>query len=99
VAIVITGALFSLFHFQMDGFVPRWLLGMLLGWLYWRSGNFWVPVIAHFFNNAIQVVAQYFYAQQLTSVDLEQDVHVPALLALLSATTVFLAMRGWEKRT
>ncbi len=92
VAIVVTGALFSFFHLQMDGFFARWLLGIVLGWLYWRSGNFWVPVIAHFFNNAIQVVAQYFYAQRLSTVDLEQDVHVPVAVAGIAAAALYFAM-------
>ena len=92
-AIVVTGALFSLFHFQMDGFVPRWMLGIVLGWLYWQTGNFWVVVAAHFFNNGIQVVAQYFYAKQLTNIDLEQDVHIPFYAALISAALVLLAVR------
>lgn len=93
VAILVTGALFSLFHFQMDGFIPRWMLGIVLGWLYWQTGNFWVVVAAHFFNNGIQVVAQYFYAKQITDIDLEQDVHIPFYAALISLGLVLLAVR------
>lgn len=93
IAIIVTGALFSLFHFQMDGFIPRWILGIVLGWLYWQTGNFWVVVAAHLFNNGIQVIAQYFYAKQMTNIDLEQDIHIPFYVALISTTLIALAVR------
>lgn len=97
VAILLSAAIFSFVHFQFEGFLPRWLLGILLGWLYWRTGNFWVPVIAHFANNGLQVIGQYLYGQKLTTVDLEQDVDVPWLAALVSAVLVFVVMRMLDR--
>ena len=44
--------LFSFFHLQFYGFVPRLLLGALFGYLYVFSGKLWVPIFAHFVNNA-----------------------------------------------
>lgn len=96
VAILLSAAIFSFIHFQFEGFLPRWLLGILLGWLYWRTGNFWAPVAAHFANNALQVVAQYLYGKKLSTVDLEQDVHVPWFAAAFSALLVFAVMRQLE---
>jgi len=53
-AIWITAFLFSAFHMQFEGFIPRLLLGALLGYLYYWTNNLWVPIIAHFLNNFIQ---------------------------------------------
>lgn len=47
--------IFSLFHFQMFGFVPRMLLGAFFGYLLWWTNSLWVPIIAHAFNNSIVV--------------------------------------------
>lgn len=55
-AIWITAIVFSLIHFQFYGFVPRLLLGAWFGYLLYWSGSIWVPVAAHFANNAISVV-------------------------------------------
>ena len=55
--ILITGFFFSFFHFQFFGFFPRWLLGVLFGYLYYWSGTIWVPVLAHFINNGLAVTA------------------------------------------
>jgi membrane protease YdiL (CAAX protease family) len=69
------------------------LLGFLLGWLFWKTQNFWVPVLAHFFNNGLQVVGQYLYGKEVSSVDLEQDIQVPWPFALISLFLVWVTMR------
>lgn len=48
--------LFSAFHFQFYGLVPRMLLGAYFGYLLYWSKNIWIPVIAHFFNNMCGVL-------------------------------------------
>ncbi len=96
-AIVLAGAVFSFAHFQFEGFLPRMLLGIILGWLYWRFQNFWVPVAAHFANNAVQVVAQYLYHEKVSSLNLEDDIAVPLHIAALSAALA-LALGWWLDR-
>lgn len=93
VAIVIASAVFSAAHFQFDGFLPRMILGFLLGWLYWRTQRFWVPVAGHFFNNGIQVLGQYLYGKELSSIDLEKEVEVPWEFAAMSLFMVWVVMR------
>lgn len=48
--------LFSSFHMQFFGFLPRLLLGAYFGYLLYWSKSIWIPVFAHFTNNAIAVV-------------------------------------------
>ena len=63
VAIIITGFLFSLMHFQFYGFFPRWLLGVIFGYLLIWSGTLWLPIFAHFVNNAMAVFISYLIHQ------------------------------------
>lgn len=67
-AIWITAALFSALHLQFFGFLPRMLLGALFGYLLEWTGSLWLPIIAHFINNAAGVVI-YF----ITGAGLEAD--------------------------
>jgi len=97
IAIVITAIIFSAIHLQFEGFLPRVLLGLLLGWLYWRTGNFWIPVIAHFFNNGLQVVAQYLYGHQVSTLDLEKDVEIPWMAALFSVVLLWVTIRHIDR--
>lgn len=48
--------IFSAFHMQFFGFLPRMLLGAYFGYLLYWSRNIWVPVFAHFVNNAFAVI-------------------------------------------
>ncbi|MBI1287173.1 MAG: CPBP family intramembrane metalloprotease [Flavobacteriales bacterium] len=58
-AIWLAAILFSAFHFQFLGFVPRMLMGVAMGYLLYWSGNLWYPIIAHFTNNASAVILNY----------------------------------------
>ena len=97
IAILAAALIFSFIHFQFEGFLSRALLGVLLGWMYWKTGNFWIPVTAHFFNNGLQVVGQYLYGQEISTIDLEQDIDIPWAAALLSAVLVWGIVRSLSK--
>ncbi len=99
VAILLSSMVFSAAHFQFEGFLPRMLLGFLLGWLYWQTKNFWVPVIGHFFNNGIQVFGQYLYRKEISTVDLEKDIQVPWEFAAISIFMIWAVVRLIRQRT
>ena len=58
-AILITAFFFSAIHLDFQGVLPRFVLGALLGYLYYWSGSLWLPILAHFVNNAQGVVFSY----------------------------------------
>lgn len=58
--IVLAAFLFSFFHFQFFGFIPRFLLGILLGAIYWYSGSLWPAILAHFAYDAFIIILAYF---------------------------------------
>ncbi len=67
----ISAILFSALHMQFYGFVPRMLLGVLFGYLLVWSGSMWLPVIAHFLNNAIAVIGYFLIDKNLIKPELE----------------------------
>jgi len=60
VGILVTAALFSAIHGQFMGFIPRMILGVVLGALYWYSGSLLPAMAGHFVFNGLQVVLVYF---------------------------------------
>lgn len=68
-AVWITGILFSAFHMEFFGFLPRLLLGVLFGYFTAWSGSIWPAVWGHFLNNSTAVVAVYLYQHKLVKVD------------------------------
>jgi len=69
VAIILTALIFSAIHFQFYGFIPRFLLGIYLGYLLVWSQSLWLPVIAHFMHNAVTLI--FDYGAQRRGIDLE----------------------------
>ena len=59
VGVWLGAAIFSAIHFQFFGFVPRFVLGLVLGYLYLWSGNILVSMAAHFTQNAVQLLILY----------------------------------------
>ena len=60
IAVLVSAFLFSALHLQFYGFMPRLLLGVILGYLFVWSGSLWVPMLIHFINNAFAII--YIYA-------------------------------------
>lgn len=90
--IIITSIIFSAAHFQFLGFIPRVVLGIVLGALYWYSGSLWPGIIAHFINNALQVILIYTSPQLI-----EKEPNFSIKLTVVSTLAV-IALTWWMHR-
>jgi membrane protease YdiL (CAAX protease family) len=79
-SIGLSSVLFSIFHASVYEFVPILLAGILLGWVYYITGNLWLSIILHFINNGLQVVIAYYATPGLEK-SLEQPVNLALILA------------------
>ncbi len=84
VAVWVAAVVFSAIHVQFFGFVPRVLLGALFGYLYLWSGNIWVPIVAHFFNNGFTVFLLYLQQTGAIEYNIESTEPMPIYTVLLS---------------
>jgi hypothetical protein len=57
---------------QFYGFFPRLLLGVLFGYLLVWSGSMWLPIIAHFINNAVAVIGLFLMDKGMIGHDIEE---------------------------
>ena len=90
-AIWVTAFLFGFFHLQFYGLVPRMLLGAMLGYLYVWSGNLWYPILGHFINNGLALLAAYLYQLDATSFDFESQDAAP-LPQLIGAAVLVIVL-------
>lgn len=65
--IIFTGFLFSAFHMQFLGLLPRMALGIILGSLYWYTGSLYTSILGHFIYNTINIFLIYFKVADLNS--------------------------------
>ena len=59
IGILITALIFSALHFQFYGFIPRFVLGVYLGYLFFWSRSLWLPILAHVLHNALSILIDY----------------------------------------
>ena len=59
VAILLTAVIFSLIHLSYYGFLVRFALGVVLGFIFYYSGSLWLNILLHFLFNGVQVTALY----------------------------------------
>jgi hypothetical protein len=71
-AIWISAAIFSALHMQFFGFLPRLVLGAMFGYMLEWSGTLWLPILAHFVNNATAVIAYYLSKKGLIGIDIDK---------------------------
>jgi len=79
--IIVTAAVFSAAHGQFLGFLPRMILGIVLGLLYWYSGSLYPAIAGHFVFNGLQILLIYYKVM-----DTSQQTSVPG--KMLTATGV-----------
>jgi len=55
--IVVSGFIFGSIHLEPSVIAPFWAVGMLLAWVYHRSGSLWTTIAAHAIFNGIGFIA------------------------------------------
>jgi sodium transport system permease protein len=96
-AIVLTGGVFGLFHASVGGLiaveriVSSTLLGLVLGWICWRSGSVFPGMILHVLNNSLMLSLMYVGSRlQSWGWDADGQEYLP--LPLVAATTAMAAI-------
>lgn len=105
VGILLTALIFSALHFQFYGFIPRLLLGVYLGYLFYWSRSLWLPILAHVLHNALSIMVDYTLQGRGIDTDNMQytDVHgslpTAAACALISAMAIVYIWRIYRDET
>lgn len=90
-AIAFNGLIFSFIHFQFEGFFARWILGMMLGYVYLKSGRIWVGILLHILNNLLGVL---IYTQLTNQMSFSPDHWIYQTWVMIASGIIFIA--GWK---
>jgi len=91
-AVFISSFIFAFIHFQFYGFLPRFLLGMALGYLFFWSGSLWLPIAAHFANNFLSVIIEFLYSREIILTDAENFGTNNSLLIIMISVSAVTAL-------
>lgn len=102
VGILVTSVLFSAMHFEFYGFIPRIVLGIILGYMFYLTGSIWSSMLMHFVNNATIVMLYYLNFNSIIAVDVEkfgssENVFV-IIGSLLVTVVIFVICHRLRKR-
>jgi len=95
--IIVTSIIFSAIHLQFYGFIPRFVLGLLLGLTYWYSGSLWPAIVAHFVYDAMAVTIIHYNPAMADENSVTASFGNQAILAAGSFLLVLLLVI-WMKR-
>jgi ABC-2 type transport system permease protein/sodium transport system permease protein len=98
-AILISAALFGLFHvlathlLAIERFLPSTFLGLVLGWVCWRSGSVLPGMVLHACHNGLLLLVVY-YRDQLAAFDwdVSERGHLPARWLIVGAAGLAVGM-------
>jgi len=93
-AVIVTAFIFSFIHLEFYGFLPRFILGILLGYAYLWSGDIKVPILIHFTNNFMDLCLSY-YAPQADKVNGPQNSFDTMQLVLCFLSLFVLALLAY----
>lgn len=82
-SIWIVGFVFALIHFEMMGFLSRWLLGSMLGYLVYWSRSLWPSVLAHCMNNTFALIT-YKLSTEEELLTMERGLSFPLYVVAIS---------------
>ncbi|HRH57812.1 MAG TPA: CPBP family intramembrane metalloprotease [Chitinophagales bacterium] len=91
VAVFLASVIFSIVHMEFSGFIPRIILGMFLGYLFYYSGSLWASIFAHAVNNGSQVVFMYLNNKGIYKVDIENP-EIPKTWEIIVYTAAFAGL-------
>jgi len=96
-AVWISAILFSAFHLEFFGFLPRLMLGVLFGYFVAWSGSIWPAVWAHFLNNGTAVVATYLFQHKSIKINPDDEQVISPLGFLFSMVIMLLLLSVYRR--
>lgn len=77
-AILVSSIIFSLIHLSIYLFLSRVLLGIGLGWIFYKSRNIWVGTAVHFLNNTFALIQIFALSKADKKIDVSKlDADLP----------------------
>lgn len=97
----VTAFVFGAIHMQFFSFLPRFVLGIIFGYMYFYSQNLWVPIVGHFVNNGLSLFFVYRYGMSESDLPLKEVGQNQVMIFLFSVgliSVVFIYLkRMWAK--
>ena len=96
IAILISSLLFGVVHLNPAQIPFAFMLGMMFGWLYYRTGSLLPGIVGHVLNNSIATVNMYLYGT--TTIEEQMQSSTAMWLWALAALVALVMAAVWLDR-
>ena len=91
-AIIISSFIFSAAHLDFYGLIPRFILSIILGYVFYYTGDILMSMLLHFINNSIAVISGYIQFNFNNGVEPETMFSTPPTWMIVSSVVLTVAM-------
>ena len=95
-SILMSAFIFSFIHFQFYGFIPRFVLGIVFGYIFYWSGSLWTTILLHFTNNFMAVLSGFLISYKMLDKDIDKigsgDTFYFGIISLVFMLAIIWAM-------
>ena len=103
-AVPVVGILFGVFHLSLYRLMPTALLGIMLTYLIYRTGNILFPMAIHALNNAVSVVAGALPTEELSEESVAaasqvtgEGVLIYLVFGIVGSILIYRAIRRFDR--
>ena len=90
VAVLLSAAFFSLVHMNPAQMPGTFMVGLLFGWIAYRTGSLLPGIVGHVFNNSLPCIALMLSTEESADETIAEMFHSPVLEALTVAASIFI---------
>jgi membrane protease YdiL (CAAX protease family) len=99
-SILLSSVIFALLHGTFFKILPIFVLGIMLGTVYYVTRNLWYNIIIHFLNNALAVTAVYFADRsEMLKKFAADDFSLPIIYSIISLAVTIAIIFFMKKKS
>lgn len=92
VAVIVSAILFTLMHGNAEQTIHQFIIGLVIGYIFIESGNLWLGVLVHFFNNFISITEAYILENILNGLTSSGAAELAAEAAPVTAVSLLSSL-------
>lgn len=96
VSIIVASLIFGVVHLNPAQIPFAFLLGMMFGWLYYRTGSLLPGIVGHILNNSIATLGMILYGD--TTIEEQIPYTIVMWMGALIASIIFIIATKWLNR-
>jgi membrane protease YdiL (CAAX protease family) len=94
IAIAFSSLLFALIHGNVAQGLGAFLMGLFMGWIYWKTKSLYIPIILHFVNNTVSCVGMFVMPQEQIDTNLIDIIANDQLYYALVVGSILFCVAG-----